>query len=550
MTSYRKPLPYRKPQTYRGDELEVAVVPPSYTPGIGLPWSVATSRHAAIRAPWVVTPGRHNAPALAWDGVVARFAVTAAPWSPSLALQTETRVPWAETSVRALTSYALPWSTPAPHDAVYSVPWGDLRANVATTYGAPWSVPSPLDVSWAMPWTPITARTSTVAALFRALAARGALIRVPWGPAGAYNRPYGNPWTADPDPPPGDDDPIIVPSLPVYFMIPTLTVVRLPERTPINAINCSISTDLSSWAWNFDMTIPPAELALVNPASTEDPSEVEITINGYVWTALVESFQSQRQFGSRNVRVSGRSRSAMLAEPFAPARTYTEAEDRDASQLADQELTGTGWTLVWDAVDWLVPGGTFSYADLRPIEAISRLAAAIGAAVQSDPEEKTLRVVPTYPVSPWAWDDATPYAIVPANVLLAGDGAWKGGANSNGIYVYSQNASFGALVKITGTGGEEQLPMVVDALIVDADSAQERGREELARSSRIKERKLTIPLFPSPAEFGLVPCGKLLEFTEDEETWRGQVVGVTITAQRNGRNASVRQVLSIERHYR
>jgi hypothetical protein len=30
--------------------------------------------------------------------------------------------------------------------------------------------------------------------------------------------------------------------------------------------------------------------------------------------------------------------------------------------------------VLWDAVDWLVPGGTFSYNDLTPIAAIQELA--------------------------------------------------------------------------------------------------------------------------------------------------------------------------------
>lgn len=357
-------------------------------------------------------------------------------------------------------------------------------------------------------------------------------------------------WPVQPPPHP---DTLTVPFLPVYAMIPTLEVVRLPDRTPLHVLSFSLQGDLGSWAWSFNAQLPMAQLGLVDPAGGGQPVEIEASINGYVWTFLIEGYDDNRRFGARTLTLRGRSPSALLAGPYAAPRTHTEGNARTVAQLADQELASTGWTLDWDAVSWLVPANTFSYQDLTPIDAIGRLAAAIGAAVMTAPAAPELVVQPTYPVSPWAWPEAVPYAILPASILASGDGAWQGGSNANGIYVYSENAGYGALVKLTGSSGSLQLPMVVESLTVSADPARERGRHELARAGRIKTETRTIPLFPSPAPPGLIPLGKLVEVEDgegSENTWRGQVMGVRIEAQRNGRAVTVRQVLSIERQFR
>jgi hypothetical protein len=548
VTTYRKPMPYRKPQTYRGAEMVPGAGPPTALGETSLPWRVPGERAHDIELPWHEAARASIRAALPWEPATKLAAHTFLPWAIASALDASHRASWNAVGARDSTTEA-PWRTAARFDGATALRWAETAVRSSRTYAVRWGVAIAEQLSRMLPWGAQAARATSYSLLWDALAARGAFVRIPWGPAGRYDRPYGTPWNIEP--PPVDGDPITVPILPVYFMVPTLSVVRLPDRAPIGAISCSISTDRDSWCWSFNMQIARADLSLVNPADAEDPVEIEIAINGYVWTALVESFQDQRVFGARTVRLSGRSRSAELATPIAPVRSYLEPDARDASQLAGQELDGTGWTLVWDAVDWLVPGGVFSYSDLAPIDAIARVAAAIGAAVESDPEDKTVRVVPAYEVSPWEWDAATPYAIIPANILTAGDGAWRGGPNANGIYVYSQNQAFGALVKITGTGGEEQLPMVVESLIVEADGARERGRIELARAGRIKNETRSIPLFPQPHDLGLVPVGKLLEVHDAaDEEWRGQVTGVTVSAEKSGRACKVRQVLAIERQYR
>lgn len=386
--------------------------------------------------------------------------------------------------------------------------------------------------------------------LWRRVAERGGFVALPWSPIAARSSSTVIVW---PPTPPVDDDTILVPDLPVYVMLPTMTAVRLPDRMPLPLLSISLNEERGGYPWSFSAPMRREGLDLVNPDDGSLP-EIEVTINGYPWTLVVEAYDDNRRFGSNTVSLRGYSPSALLAAPHASTRTYTAEDDRTAAQLAQEELP-PGWTLVWDAVDWLIPGGTFSYADLAPIEAIAQLASAIGASIESDPSERKIRVAPGYPESPWAWSESTPYAVLPAGVLASGSSTWKGGTNADGVFVYAQNAGSGAFVKLAGSAGAVQLPMVVDPLVVHADAQRERGRQELAAAGRARTVQRTVPLFPTPApqgmpELGVVRTGVLLEIEDTDETWVGMVVGVRIDAQRQGRALSVRQHLTIERQYR
>jgi len=297
------------------------------------------------------------------------------------------------------------------------------------------------------------------------------------------------------------------------------------------------------------MQIPPHTFPLVNPGANSTPVPIRITVNGYAWSFLVESYTDNRKWGARGYTIRGRSQSAML-DDWAPTRTLLEAGDYNAAQLADHEVASTGWTMIWDALDWLVPGGTFTYADLTPIAAIQQIAASIGATLETEPDALNIHAKARYPIPPWQWDTATPYAIVPAVIPTGASGDWRGGNNPDGIYVYPQNSTSGAFVRITGSGGTNQMKMVVDPLIVTNPAQGARGTQELAKAGRSKQEVRILPLFPAPASPGLIPLRELLEVTdEDGTTWRGQVMANSITSTRNG-GVSVRQTLTIERQFR
>lgn len=49
-------------------------------------------------------------------------------------------------------------------------------------------------------------------------------------------------------------------------------------------------------------------------------------VNGTDFRVLAEDISRERVFGEANVRVSGRGRNAVLAAPYAPVMTFTNAE--------------------------------------------------------------------------------------------------------------------------------------------------------------------------------------------------------------------------------
>ena len=571
MAAYRDPPPYRKPQSYRGAETAPAVGVPSVAGVFRIPYAFPAARVAAQRLPWDAAASAAPIARCAWGVADSLGQSTRARHVAAAEHADQRRARWGRVhryrkhvpyrkarsyrgwgsdadSARASEARA-PWGSPARLEAGARIRFGDADEQLSPLLRLLWRAYFKHDRGARLRWNTPDAWSAETRAAWHALAARGAYVRLPWGPAGRRDQGYRVHWPVEPDPDGGST--IVVPVRTLYAMIPTIAAVRLPERTPLELLGVSITGAIDQWSWSFDAQLPYAELAKVNPQTSSSPTEIEIAINGFVWTFLVEGFDDNKRFGARNASIRGRSRTAILAEPYAPTRTYTEPSDRLAVQLADQELVDTGFTLDWDAVDWLVPAGVWSYQDLAPMDAIVRVAQAIGAAVLSDPEDKVVQVTPRYGTSPWAWGAAPPYAIVPASFLIAGNGGWQGGPNADGIYVYAEGGTHAGFVKIATSAGAEQLPMVVERLAVHADALRERGRIELAKAGRIKTETRTLPLLAIPDGAGLIPIGALLEIGETgAAAWKGQCMSVRIDAQASGSAVSVRQTITIERQFR
>jgi len=548
---YRAPgLTYRNPYAYRPSETAPGASAPAVRYGDGFAWRRAAGHASLSRMPIRSVAAHDEARSLSWSTAQATQALTALLLRQQSPHDDSAELPWALTSQMLDRGTAVRYLHATPWEASAGLPWGDIQQIHQAATRLPYLHPTAQSIATAVPWGELAAHARGDSALWRALVARGALIALPWSAMQARTDETIVAW---PPTPPIDPGTNLVPDLPVYVMLPTMTAVRLPDRTPLPLLSISLSAEEGAMDWSFSAPLPRAALALVNPDDGAQP-EIEVTINGFAWAFLVEGYDDNRRFGARSYTLRGRSRTAHLAAPFAAARTYTETEDRTAAQLAEQEMP-PGWSLVWDTVDWLVPGGTWSYQDLAPLEAVSQLAASVGAVVRSDPHSREVRVEPHYRHSPWAWDSIAPYAILPAASIGDGSSSWRGGTNAEAIYVYAENAPIGALVRRAGTGGVLQLPMIVDPLVVHPDAQRERGRQALAADGRAREVQRTIPLYPTPAppgmpDLGVVPVGALLEFDEIDGTWRGQVTSVRIDAQRNGDAFTVRQHLTLERQYR
>lgn len=400
-------------------------LPPRRARSVRSGYAAAPRQAAAVRAAWTAPPVVGVAAGLPWGQVPRHAAATGLPWSAPPALRASAQERW-----RAIPRHAaatgLPWSAPPALHRTAGERWRAPDARRLSA-GLPWGLPPQLGHSAGVPWT--------------APPRRERRIYLPWGkgdpvrwqvpspgvtppvvpPRPGYQPPPGDqihlnfvcPWPA----PSGDAIPLNFGPAQCYFAWPrprryivhnSAAVVRLPERTPITVFAGRITSARDSVFRSFDLEIAPGDLALLLP-DVDGPKSVEINLNGWVRTGVVEDWTEDRAFPGATVRVSGRSRTALLDSPYAPARSYTETAERTSQQLIDRELEFSGFTadvpMGWA---WTVPAGVWTYDSLTPVAAIVRVAQAAGAVVLSHPYEDTLVVRPRYPVSPWAWGVTAP----------------------------------------------------------------------------------------------------------------------------------------------
>ncbi len=90
------------------------------------------------------------------------------------------------------------------------------------------------------------------------------------------------------------------------------------------------------------------------------------------------------------------------------------------------------------------------------------------------------------------------------------------------------------------------MPQVTHRLITAAAAAEARGIYELARVGPIGEASIELPLFASPTSPGLVTPGALLRVFG---SYRALATGVQIRVSSQQGGCSVRQTVSMERHY-
>lgn len=548
MTTYRSPLVYRWPKLYNGTDLALPVPIPTAQAGGGLPFG----QGAAANRELAVDFGDGNALAghlsASWSTADPHHIEHTSPWQQATPQQAQRVMRWRWAGQQVQRALSTLWQQADPQQQATALPWSQYAVQAEHTAAAPFRQSTPRQSLKRLPWDAMTPADATLSAFFREAARRGATIALPWGPSSTGGTGIGIDWPVDPDPGDGGD-PITTPTREWYAMLPTVSAVILPSRDPLELLSVRVATDLDAYCWSLTGTIPSAQVPLVTPIGRSEPVSIEVTINGYTWIVAVDAADDNRKFGLRTASIRGRSRSAELDAPAAPARSGVQAADRTIAQLADEQLSGTPWTCTWDSVDYLVPGGSWSYNDATALKALQQLADAVGAVIATDPTTYDLTVSPRYADSPWTWSSATPYAIIPASILTSTANAWQGGTNANGVYVVDGQGS-GALVRIDGTGGEVQLSPIVERILTHADAQRERGRIELAKASKISTHQVTIPLFPGAAPPGLIPLGALLEISDPDGSYIGQCMAVQVSADRAGSALSVRQQLTLERHHR
>lgn len=395
---------------------------------------------------------------------------------------------------------------------------------------------------------------------------------MPWGQSAVVDLTEVIPWGHGPQLGPRDPPPIDIPSdttheppptpIPrqVYLIMNDASVVLLPDRTPIDVDSIDLDTSVDTWCWSLKMDLAdPSQMDLLKPTAA-GLKVVEITLNGYVWTMAIEGRDRTRAHvveGGRTASVSGRSQTVLLTQDYTARRSMAVAEAISAQQLAGQEITDRQlpFTIDWSGLDWVIPGGAWSYQDLAPIDVISQIAAARGAVVQSSQNEAKLVVASRYPISPWKWSqDNADIALIP-DWVVSESGQQQNKPLYDAVFVSGQQRGVQARVTREASAGETWAPQVVDALIVQPEIAAERGRVVLSDRGMQDLVTLDIPLFtPSTitaSATGLYLPLMLVDVQDPDDPYQALAVAVKISARRTGDEEKVLEIwqsVSLERH--
>jgi len=322
-------------------------------------------------------------------------------------------------------------------------------------------------------------------------------------------------------------------------IVNTTSLRRVSDNLDIPVRGMSLSLDADTWAWGFSASLPSEALALIEPATPGEPIELEAVVNGSAVRVLVESIETDRVFGRRDVRINGRGVTALLDGPYAPEQTFSNAADRTSQQLID-EILPVGWSASWDGVDpWLVPAGACSHRGTI-ISAATAIAAAAGGYLLPDPVAQAFTVRPRYPLGPWDWATLTPDFSLPSAVMVREGISWVEKPRYNRVWVTGTTAGVTARITRSGTGGGLIAPMVTDALITHSDAARQRGLRVL---SDVGRQAMVTQRLPVLGATGILLPGHIVDYVDGAKTRRGIVRSVNVAAEGL---ANVWQTITIE----
>ena len=513
-------------------------------------WGAAAQAGAAVsRAPWgFLALGTVQAGTRApWGDIVLGTvqAGTRAPWGAlSARVTTSARAPWGRAADAQAPAVRAPWQRATTLARAVSAPW--QRATIVTlAVRALWGRADPLQRGLRAPWDrallvvggntdlPVYAPPSEPAVLRRVNLhfcppGRASALRLVLGAPRPCARPGGT---------------LVVPAQAVYMQTHSLTAVRLPDLTPVPITGFDLSADAGSIGWTLGAQGPVEVLTLLAPVAGL-PARLRVTLDGLVWEFIVEGLRRTRTFGQTTAQITGRSASALLADPYSPPITRLNTVPMTAQQIIADALDFTGVGLDWRCTDWTVPAGAWSHTGTA-MSVVQRVAESIGARVQSPRTGSSVIVAPRYPVLPWAWAGATPGVTIASLDPVVSEGFERADKPAyEGVYVSGQAQGVLALVKRTGTGPALYLPMVTDPLITHLDAARQRGESMLGAAGNQARMTLTLPVLTGPGEAGVIDVGTLVHVADPAGAWRGQVESVRVQAGR----PSVEQTITLERH--
>jgi hypothetical protein len=389
------------------------------------------------------------------------------------------------------------------------------------------------------------AGVSRAAEVVAVVAATGARRRLGWLLLTGVGR-LPSPGRTPPPPGPPPEPPVIliVTRRRTYVVENSFALYRLSDGLPLPALSASIGANADSWCWSLNSSLATAAAADWVAPTGDGPVEVRLMINGTEWDCLIEDPEMSESWDDSSGSIRGRSLSAYLDEPYLAASAWTNVSARTAAQLAGDVLLPGDVPVDFSLEDWLVDAGAWSFQG-TPVRALARIAAAGGGVLSSAKTGVGFVIAPRYPLPPWQWADATPYAVIPRNYFVSRGRRWINRPPYNLAIVSGETSGVIGRIKRYGTAGDWPAPHVIDPLITRGAAARQRGTAILADTGRQALETIAMPVGDT---LGLVPNGALLEL-QDGVTWRGLVRSVSVSARLVGDALDVEQILEVERHY-
>jgi hypothetical protein len=334
------------------------------------------------------------------------------------------------------------------------------------------------------------------------------------------------------------------------------SMIEVSSGLPLEFQDLSIDLDADSFVWTMGCTVmTTASMNQIRP-SAAGPAEVDVTVNGYVWRFIIESYSVNHQFAKKSFKVTGVSRHQLLAKPYAPTSTGRIDSQSNAYQVMAGQLQFTGFSVTrqTNLTDYVIPAGAWGWEEKTPLEVISELASAQGAILVPDREQDIIHVKHRYKqIGPWDYAAQEPVfvdVIVVDTLTMSYTGKWEPNPEYDVVLVSGITDGVATTVQRADKPGTAPAPDIFDDLNVESTQCRERGLTELSASGDQEIVTLELPLMPSGAP-GLIEPGMILEYREDQtpaNNWRGNVLGVSLSVTKPG-TARVKQTVKVERHH-
>jgi hypothetical protein len=203
--------------------------------------------------------------------------------------------------------------------------------------------------------------------------------------------------------------PVQVVSTQVWGMLGEAGTVETANMTmtvngfPLDPVSISIETSIDQYTLSASVglaTLPEYLACTVG-------SILSLTIGGTTFSLKVEGRSRNREHGSSGYTITALSPAAWLDAPY--AQTVNTEYSGMASAIAS--TLAAPLSVSWQTIDWALPASTLIASEETPLSVLRKLAAAVGAVLQSQPDG-SLAVIPSYPLSVPSWATSTPADIL------------------------------------------------------------------------------------------------------------------------------------------